>query len=470
MKQTSPHIEDKLLDFAYGELPSGEAQAVEAHLLGCTACAGALESIQGVRRVMSRLPVEAAPDTGLESLLGYAQQAARRASAGPAPRPTWWRRWVAPLGGLAALVVVGVVYSQVKRSPQMDFEKMAGPGAAVQLAPAAPVVQNDLPVAEPTDQGPKGGRTEVPPEGALEAAPKSVVVHHAVAPAKDAPLGFFQDRREPADDAKKRLSSNLRGAEREVSHGRAAADELAAKEDRDGADKPREKADVRYGNGAEEQDRARGALGGLGVSSGAAVGGGVVSKAPVAVLKNAEGKKAKLARRDEQDGEDFANGPPAETPALAPEPASPPALAADASSVQSQTVARAQPRPVATAATPPPVYKTGKQEESVLEVRSRQADEAHRAHDYVREIQYLKDALVAAGSGPERWGLLKRLCTAELQINVHDACQRFDAEFSERKAMERAQQLDSPEERSKAVPAAKKAKSDPAPAASTTSQ
>ena len=60
MKPATPHIEDKLLDFAYGELPVGEAQAVQEHLNGCPACAQSLDSIQGVRRVMSRLPVETA--------------------------------------------------------------------------------------------------------------------------------------------------------------------------------------------------------------------------------------------------------------------------------------------------------------------------------------------------------------------------------------------------------------------------
>ncbi|MFP2933239.1 anti-sigma factor family protein, partial [Pyxidicoccus sp. 3LG] len=65
--------EDRLLDFAYGELPVSEARVVEAHLQGCARCTQALHDIRGVRVTMSQLsPMEPAPDAGLESLLAYA--------------------------------------------------------------------------------------------------------------------------------------------------------------------------------------------------------------------------------------------------------------------------------------------------------------------------------------------------------------------------------------------------------------
>src|SRR4051794_36947082 len=100
--------EDKLLDFAYGELPAPEASAVESHLKSCTRCTQALDQIRGVRATMSTLPQEPAPEAGLESLLAYAEQAARRHASAPGARP-WWRRAVAPLAGALALMLVGVV-------------------------------------------------------------------------------------------------------------------------------------------------------------------------------------------------------------------------------------------------------------------------------------------------------------------------------------------------------------------------
>src|SRR3954465_3858185 len=103
MKPQTHTYEDKLLDFAYGELPPHEAKAVEAHVKGCVKCADALGSIQGVRSAMSVLPEVAAPEAGLDSLLAYAEQAARRSAAGPAPKPAWWRRLTLPLAGALAL-------------------------------------------------------------------------------------------------------------------------------------------------------------------------------------------------------------------------------------------------------------------------------------------------------------------------------------------------------------------------------
>jgi hypothetical protein len=116
MKSQGIHAhEDRLLDFAYGELPPTEAEVVERHVRGCSRCSETLDDIRGVRVTMSRLPLQSAPDTGLESLMAYAQQAARRNAAGPEPTPRWWRRFLAPVMGLAAMSVFGIVVHQVNR-------------------------------------------------------------------------------------------------------------------------------------------------------------------------------------------------------------------------------------------------------------------------------------------------------------------------------------------------------------------
>ena len=107
MKSAAHQYEDKLLEFAYGELPQHEAEAVDAHVRGCNRCSQSLSEIRGVRATMAQLPMEAAPDAGLDSLLAYAEQAAKRNTAKPAP--TWWKRVLMPLASLAALATVGVV-------------------------------------------------------------------------------------------------------------------------------------------------------------------------------------------------------------------------------------------------------------------------------------------------------------------------------------------------------------------------
>lgn len=101
--------EDKLLNFAYGELPAPEASAVESHLKSCARCTQALDQIRGVRATMSALPPEPAPIAGLDSLLAYAEQAAARNAAAPRAGIPWWRRIVAPLAGACALTLVAVV-------------------------------------------------------------------------------------------------------------------------------------------------------------------------------------------------------------------------------------------------------------------------------------------------------------------------------------------------------------------------
>lgn len=107
MKSAAHQYEDKLLEFAYGELPQHEAEAVDAHVRGCTRCSQSLTEIRGVRATMTQLPMEAAPDAGLDSLLAYAEQAAQRNSVKPAP--SVWKRLLMPLASLAALATVGVV-------------------------------------------------------------------------------------------------------------------------------------------------------------------------------------------------------------------------------------------------------------------------------------------------------------------------------------------------------------------------
>src|SRR5260370_3089238 len=108
MNPESKHIEEKLVDYAYGELKSDQAKTVEAHLESCPRCADALIAMKRVRQTMSRLPIAPAPVKGLDSLIAYAEQTAHRAQLRQKRRPVWVR-WLVPINGVAALSVVLVI-------------------------------------------------------------------------------------------------------------------------------------------------------------------------------------------------------------------------------------------------------------------------------------------------------------------------------------------------------------------------
>lgn len=155
MKSAVHQYEDKLLEFAYGELARQEADAVEAHVRGCARCSQALDEIGGVRATMSQLPMVPAPDAGLDSLLAYAEQAAKRNAEGTArPVASIWKRFLAPLVTVMALLTVGVVGFRAKEefdtSPasaaadtkvaEMEAKKDAPPPPAVAQAEQPPPV------------------------------------------------------------------------------------------------------------------------------------------------------------------------------------------------------------------------------------------------------------------------------------------------------------------------------------------
>lgn len=152
MKTAVHQYEDKLLEFAYGELPAHEASAVDAHVRGCARCTQALEEIRSVRSAMSQLPLSPAPDAGLESLLAYAEQTAKR-NAQAQKKDVWWRRYLMPLASAAALLVVGVVAWRASQefdpdpgliAIEMQKEREAKAEAA---APPAPAAKDGTPAA-----------------------------------------------------------------------------------------------------------------------------------------------------------------------------------------------------------------------------------------------------------------------------------------------------------------------------------
>lgn len=114
MKNAAHQYEDKLLEFAYGELPQHEADAVDAHVRGCARCSQSLSEIRSVRTSMATLPMETPSDAGLDSLMAYAEQAAKRNAQSAAP-VTFWKKYLTPLMAVMTVVTVGVIGLQASQ-------------------------------------------------------------------------------------------------------------------------------------------------------------------------------------------------------------------------------------------------------------------------------------------------------------------------------------------------------------------
>jgi hypothetical protein len=212
MKPQGVHTyEERLLDFAYGELTSAEARLVEEHVRGCSHCTEALDGIRGVRTAMSRLPLESAPDTGLDSLLAYAQQSARRAAAGPAPASRWWRRWLVPVVSVATVSVFGVIVLRVDEQVdlRLNLEEVLAKKEATrqEFSPSAPE-------AAPAAEEPQAAAEE--PQAAAAAEPASVQELHErfdeVARKSERKREVAVPSRKPARPARRELSSDLASA------------------------------------------------------------------------------------------------------------------------------------------------------------------------------------------------------------------------------------------------------------------
>jgi len=199
MKPQNHAHEDRLLDFVYGELPPLEARAVQSHLEGCTRCSELLAGISGVRTTMAQLPVEPAPDAGLESLLAYAQQAARNAAAGPAPKPTWWRRWLVPAMGVTAVGLFGIVSVTVNKAVDLK-EEVATQSVQKSAEATAPASPAPSPAPSPEESYREAGATRapvaLPPAAMQKVAPQAQRVPPTSVAEATGALGAARDQEE----------------------------------------------------------------------------------------------------------------------------------------------------------------------------------------------------------------------------------------------------------------------------------
>jgi hypothetical protein len=409
--------EDRLLDFAYGELQPSEAQLVEQHVEGCSRCAEALADIRGVRTSMSRLSLEPAPDAGLESLLAYAQQSARRAAAGPVPQPSWWRRWLVPAVGVAAVSVFGLVVHRVSTqvepmslSPHLPLEAkkdVAGKEAAANLKEEAPA-----PAFPAVAQAPKQAPTAQPPAEA--------VALHAQ---RDEEFRLAQEktkgvrrRGSRSEDWSNVGSGGGFPAKKRESY--AALDEdrrdtLAASES------PRAEADDSLagvsvdleGNAPQQVARAEPAATPKDEAEAPVLPG---QSQQAVTYEESRGRGQQQGRTSSSLGP-VASSRPASPEAAMPSAPPPPAVAAAPEGFADKAPAAANPAPARTA----PSKLKQSAPESPAEL-SRQAREASRGGDRSREASLLRMALADA-RGSERLDLLSRLCEAEVALGRRDA-------------------------------------------------
>ncbi|ATB48918.1 anti-sigma factor family protein [Corallococcus macrosporus] len=417
MKPQNAHAqEDRLLDFAYGELPVPEARIVEAHLQGCARCTQALDDIRGVRATMSQLAVEPAPDAGLESLMAYAQQSARRAAAGPEPKPSRWRRWLLPVVGLASVSTFGLLTLQA-RAPELTRPDLSA-------AQASPVVLKEEGAAATASEGYAPAPTPAAPAPAAmpatppsdEAGASALRRKDVAAPAKNS-MGA-----EPPREAKPRaenwsnagsgggLDMRMRG-ERESKGKRMAPAPSAAVPKADMA-RLAPRFDPQVTEGADLDEESGDGIGGMErpeprevASAGRAKRRVPDSQAPGAVPPRDSlriGSKAPAGRgMSSASAWDAAPEAPTEMEdataqgeVLAEAPPPPPPSEPDA--------------PVAAAAAPA-------QAPSVTEL-SRKARAALAAGDHARASALIRSALAAGAAGEPRWELLSQLCESEFAL------------------------------------------------------
>src|ERR1700721_1328738 len=121
---------EKLDAYVDGELPAGEARALDEHLRGCSSCAA-----QALRKVQQKRAIQAAgqkfkPDPTFRARI-QKSIAARRPSL-------WNQRWFPTLATAAIVLIAGALFLTLRGSQQQLISELVDQHVAV-LASANPV-------------------------------------------------------------------------------------------------------------------------------------------------------------------------------------------------------------------------------------------------------------------------------------------------------------------------------------------
>jgi len=458
MNQQAAHShEDKLLDFAYGELPEAEARTVEAHLAGCARCAGSLESIRGVRKTMSMLETDEAPDVGLESLMAYAQQTARRVQAGPPSRSSPWRKWMFGMAAAASLVVVGIVGTEVSKevSPQAVIQEKARVQGMAAEQTAADAQPQPEPVPAPAGVASGAAGNELA-ERATRVTPKLPSLGGSVASRKEEKtqqggeldvgrMGELARR----DAARGGVLGGLND-DQDVAQARNLGMGMGTGRDKLPAAKPgpvpeqpppppqrapsksdtRNYYDPRTPQPSKDSEQkavapSRLSMGGKGSGSGAAPAM-PSADAPQDSDQQDSNQKVVAAAEDDPEEESSAYSEGALT--SAPAESMPQAVV-----VREQSASSAAPSPpMAPAATrSSPVPSKKKVASMGTDEYEKLAAQARRSGDLKEEIRYLWEAVARTSPGGRQIGLLSRLCELEISAEMYQpqSCHRLVSEY-----------------------------------------
>ena len=128
-----PIDREEVMAYLDGELPRARAALVLGHLEQCAECRGLAADLREVSRQMAAWQVEPAPAASAPF-----DVSAPPASWQPAPR---WRvpRWALASGGVAAVLVLGLVTQTMRRSPSNEALVVLSAPAPVTAAQEQPV-------------------------------------------------------------------------------------------------------------------------------------------------------------------------------------------------------------------------------------------------------------------------------------------------------------------------------------------
>jgi len=141
---TGDHVQDLLLDLAYGELPAERAAEVEAHLATCEVCRAERDDIVRTRALVAPLRSVEEPRAGFDERIVQSARAEAGLQADGTPGPTIEVSGsVKPLGLQAARVdplAPGVKVAQKEVSKRSIWRRRATVGASVAGAAAVALI------------------------------------------------------------------------------------------------------------------------------------------------------------------------------------------------------------------------------------------------------------------------------------------------------------------------------------------
>jgi hypothetical protein len=441
MNPVSHHPEEKLLDYAYGELSAAESKTVEAHIRSCPQCADSLSSMKRVRQTMSQLPIVPAPSRGLDSLKAYAEQAAQRAR-GRAKRSRSWMTWLVPVTGVAALSVVLVISTRVMKMGYSTAPSESSSRGTLEVPrppPATPSDQSSLPRGMAASE-PSPGEMANQAKTAFAKRPEvnsEPLLKHTVSvpPAKAGEeKASTQGLAEPPPAAAPRY---------EVSERRVGGEESNARDRKEPAEKwasapPKAEhgKDIRR---ARDRESAQGIVGGV---VGGTLGGAVRTEAPgdkQQVAKGIEegvvdgvpgGVVAGIAKHDATgDRQRIAEG------RVAGDGTANEDALSEKQRAQNQLASREADTAIVEGHATVLSHKSARSQEYPASSYSLslQAAEARRGGDREREVGLLRQALRNGAQGQDRARLLAQLCDAldalKRQAEADSACGDLIREF-----------------------------------------